>query len=345
MKWRDKMIIAYQSSELFSSICMVSLCSLLENNKGEAEMYIYILSKDFSDNSLQLVKDMLERAGYNRDNAFIVDISDLDKRFDICFDNYNGKWGIDSFCKLLLGKLLPENVHRVLYLDSDTIVCRDIHDFYNIDMGNCAVAAVKDFISKEYFELLGLSDTDVYCNSGVILYDLDKWRELELENEISILLKQRNGCIFFSEQSVLNIVAKKIIKVVGLEYNLTSIPVCLSWREIQLLRHPYNSYEEQEIYRAIKDPAIIHFTSLFVINGRAWNIDNNHPLKKYFDKYANQVLSFKYSDVSKDKHRIFFICKLFLSPLLFFVIGNYYRNGRIKKYKKYMRLASQNKEK
>lgn len=339
------MIIAYQSSELFSSICMVSLCSLLENNKNEEEMYIYILSKDFSDKSLQLVKDMLESAGYDRDNALRIDISDLDKRFDICFDDYDGKWGIDSFCKVLLGKLLPKSVHRVLYLDSDTIVCRDIHDFYHIDMGDCAVAAVKDFISKEYFDYLGLSDTDVYCNSGVILYDLDKWRDLKIENEISILLKEKNGCVFFSEQSVLNIVASKRIKVVGLEYNLTSIPVCLTWKQVQLFRHPYNSYDKQDICASVKRPAIIHFTSLFVINGRVWNSDNNHPLKKYFDKYAKQVSSFKYSKVSKDKRSIFCICKFIPSPLLFLVIGNYYRNGRIKKYKKYIRLVSQNKEK
>lgn len=339
------MIIAYQSSELFSSICMVSLYSLLENNKNEEDIYIYILSEDFSDNSLQCVKDMLKSAGYDRDNAVVIDISDLDKRFDIYFDNYNGKWGIDSFCKLLLGKLLPENVHRVLYLDSDTIVCRNLHDFYYLDMGEYVAAAVKDFISKEYFEHLGLSDTDVYCNSGVILYDLDKWRSQKFESEISILLKEKNGCVFFSEQSVFNIVARKKIKVVGLGYNLTSIPVCLSWRQILLLRHPYNSYEEKDIYDAVNNPAIIHFTSLFVINGRVWNNDNNHPLKQYFDKYAKHVFGFEYSDVSKNKSRIFFFCKLIPNLLLFLIIGNYYKNGRIKKYEKYVRLVGQNKEK
>lgn len=338
------MIIAYQSSELFSSICMVSLYSLLENNKSEEEMYIYILSKDFSERSLQCVKDMLEGAGYNRNNAFIIDISDLDKRFDIYFDDYNGKWGIDSFCKVLLGKLLPESVHRVLYLDSDTIVCRNIHDFYNTDMENCTIVAVKDFISKEYFEHLGLSDTDVYCNSGVILYDLDRWRELNLEAKISSLLKEKSGCIFFSEQSVLNIVAKKRIKVVGLEYNLTSIPVCLTSKEIQLLRHPHNSYNERDILDAIKKPAIIHFTSLFIIKGRAWNNGNNHPLRKYFDKYASQVMGFAYTDVSKYQNKVFSICRLIPNFLLFFIVGNYYMNGRIKKYERYMRSVSNNRQ-
>lgn len=41
------MVIAYQSSEFFSKICLVSLCSLIENNLNEDDIYVYILSKDF----------------------------------------------------------------------------------------------------------------------------------------------------------------------------------------------------------------------------------------------------------------------------------------------------------
>ena len=46
------MVIAYQSSEFFSKICLVSLCSLIENNLNEDDIYVYILSKDFSYESL-----------------------------------------------------------------------------------------------------------------------------------------------------------------------------------------------------------------------------------------------------------------------------------------------------
>ena len=190
------MVIAYQSSEFFSKICLVSLCSLIENNLNEDDIYVYILSKDFSYESLENVKGLLKKFGFNRDNVEIINISNLKDRFDLTFDDYEGKWGIDSFCKLLLGKLLPSSVKRVLYLDSDTVVCENLHDFYHMNLDNYAVAAVKDFISKEYYDYFGLTDEeDVYCNSGVMLFNLYNWRRMGIEQSISNYLKEKKGFV------------------------------------------------------------------------------------------------------------------------------------------------------
>ncbi len=56
---------------------------------------------------------------------------------------------------------------RVLYIDVDTIVLRDLSELYNIDMQGNMVAMVLDAVGKNWVA----AD---YCNAGVTLFDLDK---------------------------------------------------------------------------------------------------------------------------------------------------------------------------
>ena len=76
------------------------------------------------------------------------------------------------------------------------MVCENLHDFYHMNLDNYAVAAVKDFISKEYYDYFGLTDEeDVYCNSGVMLFNLDNWRRMGIEQSISNYLKENKGFV------------------------------------------------------------------------------------------------------------------------------------------------------
>lgn len=329
------MVIAYQSSEMFSDICMVSLYSLLKNNLEEKNIFIYIISKDFSQKSLDNIKRMCDRMGFGNATVQVIDINNIESRFDLIFDDYNGKWGIDSFCKLLLGSLLPREVSRVLYLDSDTIVCRNLRTLYETDLDNYVAAAVKDFLGKSYFEYFGLDDEDIYCNSGVLLINLNNWRKYEIETKIKEYLKKNNGKIFFSEQTVFNVVCKKNICSLGLANNLTSIPALLDEKDLVALRKPYNSYEIEEIIEARNNPLIIHFTTLFLIMGRAWHIRNNHPFNYIFDEYANDVPEFEKKALSwKSMFKSKLIC-IIPRNILCKVVGYYYSKIRLNNYTRY----------
>ena len=329
------MVVAYQSSEQFAPICMVSLYSLLIHNQHDKDLKVYFLSKDFSQSSLKKVQTMMKKLGFNPENASVVDINDLSERYDLVFDDYDGKWGVDSFCKLLLGKLLPAEINRVLYLDSDTIIQQNLKELYDIDMGNCVVAAVKDFLSEQYFEFFDLGKEDVYCNSGVLLVDLNNWRREQIDQRVSDYLKEKQGRVFFSEQTAVNVVCRGKIKVIDLKYNLTTIPAYLSISEIEALRKPFNAYDEQEIERAKREPAIIHYTTLFLICGRAWNIECNHPYKYLFDQCAQQMEAYSPTHASAKTLNLNRILRLIPRKWLCLAVGYYYQQTRLKKYMRY----------
>ena len=333
------MIVAYQSSEAFANICMVSIYSLLSCQTANKDLDIYILSPDISEKSISCIRKMMSELGFDGRRLSVIDISNIRQRFDLMFDDYNGKWGIDSFCKLMLGSLLPKSVEKVLYLDSDTIICKPLDELFATDIQGFLLAASKDFMSKEYFEFFQLDHSDIYCNSGMMLFNLTRWREEKVEKQIRDYLKSQNGQVFFSEQSVMNIICRKKMKCLPLAYNFTTVPAALSYSQIKSLRKPQNSYTEAEVIAAKKEPIIIHYTTLFMINGRVWHENNKHPYKEAFEKNAQNVPFFK--QLKLKQSFLNRVLKVLIDSvprnILCKLVGIYYNSCRLSRYKNYIR--------
>jgi lipopolysaccharide biosynthesis glycosyltransferase len=81
--------------------------------------------------------------------------------------NYDSEWTYMSLMRLALPEVFPTE-ERVLWLDTDTIVEKDIGGLFDIDMDGNYVAAVAEPVRSSY--------PFVYHNSGVLLMDLDRIR-------------------------------------------------------------------------------------------------------------------------------------------------------------------------
>lgn len=103
---------------------------------------------------------------------------------------------------LHLPSILSEH-DKILYLDGDVIVRKDLWDMYNTDLQDNYIGAVKDFgqitwrlgYAKNYEQRLGVKDTDQLLNAGVLTMNLQKMREDNLEktfNEYISTLKKES---------------------------------------------------------------------------------------------------------------------------------------------------------
>ena len=88
--------------------------------------------------------------------------------------------------RLAIGSSLPEDVSKVIYLDADLLVKRDIVDLWEWDMRDNIVLAAQD----SYIQRLPACCAPArdraeagrpYFNSGVMVIDLDAWRVAEIE--------------------------------------------------------------------------------------------------------------------------------------------------------------------
>ena len=89
-----------------------------------------------------------------------------------------------AYARLLIPDLLPAHVRRVIYLDGDVLVRRDLSPLFHVELGDAPVAAVRDFaIGSTTHDWSGVRESAVprpYFNSGLLVIDVARWRSMEV---------------------------------------------------------------------------------------------------------------------------------------------------------------------
>lgn len=81
-------------------------------------------------------------------------------------------FSVEIYFRLLLSKILPASVGKVVYLDCDLLILKDISELYNIDLTGKALA---------------ISDNR---NSGVMVLNLDFWRKMDIGNRLISYIRE-----------------------------------------------------------------------------------------------------------------------------------------------------------
>jgi lipopolysaccharide biosynthesis glycosyltransferase len=113
-----------------------------------------------------------------------------------------------SYARLFLKDLLP-TVDRVLYLDSDLLVNCSLAPLWNTDLsphllGAISRATIEWSLDKDLLPELGLSLNDPHFNAGVLLIDLDRWRQENYTERCLAFLETYRERIASHDQTVLN---------------------------------------------------------------------------------------------------------------------------------------------
>lgn len=276
------MNVAYHSSDVYSRILGVSIVSLLENNKKMDEINIYIVERGITENNKATLDAIAKKYGRK---MYFIPMPDINVSEDLRLKKVKKIWLFDSYCRLFLHDLLPKDIDKVLYLDSDVLVADDLDKLWNTDLSNTLAAGVKDCINSKYYDLLELKENAHYCNSGVILINLKKWRDTNMGDQIRNYLHERNGYVFFMEQTVMNGIIQDQWRILDAKYNVNTLMLILNYKEIQTLRRIDDFYSVEEVEKAVENPALIHMTNVFLVHNRVWVKGSNHPAKKIYDKY------------------------------------------------------------
>ena len=334
--------VAYHSSDAYARILAVSIVSLFENNKSFDEINVYIIERGVTDENKSLLNLIAKK--YNRQIIYIQ-MPDINKSEDLRLRKVKKKWIFDSYCRLYLDDLLPDSVDKVLYLDSDVLVTDSLQPLWETDINDYTAAAVKDCLSQNYYKLLGLKSGAHYCNSGVILINLTKWRNNRVGEQIRRYIHERGGYVFFMEQTVMNGVIQDGWFILPVRYNVNTLMMTLSYKELKTLRKCDDFYLEEDVANAVKYPAIIHLTSVFLVHNRVWIQGSNHPAKPIYEKYKALTPFFDLNDLPDNRSFISRILdkiidkmpkKLVLLIASFFY--NYIRIANIERHiKKYLK--------
>ena len=127
--------------------------------------------------------------------------------FDPDGPNARKRWSWMALMKLALPEVFPE-LGRVLWLDVDTIVRKDIGELFGTDLEGCYIAAVEEPMrSKRPFK---------YFNAGVMVMDLTRLRDGTARR----LIDMANGRVLdFPDQDAINLICQGSIKEISPYFN------------------------------------------------------------------------------------------------------------------------------
>ena len=151
---------------------------------------------------------------------------------------------------------------KMIYLDVDTSVCRDLGDLYAVDLGGNLFGAAIDVVNArhmpEYAEWArghGFVDWDKYVNTGVLLLDLAAFRKAKLLDKLLSIAVEASQ--WYCDQDALNFVCNGRIQILDPRWNVQVGDYCL----------------KQQLAITNGEAYIYHFTS----RKKPWN----HPDHKY----------------------------------------------------------------
>lgn len=282
---KTKLDVLYQSSDEYCSFACVSIVSLLENNKNIEEINIYLMEDNIAKDNIEKIRELV--FSYGR-NIIFIDATDIDKELSsLGIDKYNGSYA--TYYKLFSLRYIPNDVQRIIYIDSDTIIIHSLEKLLEIEMREKSFAMAPGIMFGKYKVHLGLSKEQTYYNAGVIVFNVERYKQEKLIDRIVSHLLDKGGGYAVGDESILNVLfAHEIVKI-SLSYNVPSF-ICDSKAKDILYAYDKYGITLAEIEEGIKHPIIYHLSGGVV--GRPWEEKNINPQKRIYYRYLKKT-SFK----------------------------------------------------
>ena len=205
----------------------------------------------------------------------------LDTRLDRFFvDKHVSK---EAYLRILAPEVLPSDIERIIYLDSDVVVLDDLRPLWNIELGHNVLAAVPDYprlppvVAPKRRAALGIPQDWTYVNSGVLLLDLARWRRERITERLFDYIDHHGSALEFWDQDAINAVLHDAILVAGCRWNLQARMYRSGRREFPV--------EFAATREACRRPAIIHYTG----SEKPWLFRSRTARKKDYFRHLEKT--------------------------------------------------------
>ena len=277
--------ISYSLDNKLTYPTLVSMTSGLENNNFEANLIVYhlLFSGDYNTSNIDIFESLKENYEV-KINYYIIPPIFNDSR----------KWTHGTDCvyyKIILPLMFPD-LERIIYLDGDTLIRKDIWEMYNYPFNNTYILG-HPFYTPEAVDKFKINATH-YINGGCLLFNIEKIRKDKKDFDLLQFTIKKNKKLRFREQDSINYILYPKIGFLPLKYGMYMIP---TKRIFKLIATHYirSSLNLTEGYEAVEDPAIVHFSCCWP---KIWNNATKNLFKhnetclryqKEFYYYANKT--------------------------------------------------------
>ena len=277
--------IFYAIDDGYAKFVAVSIKSLIMNANNNYNYDINVIYENLSEENAKKLKSL------ETDNVKII-LTEMNQNLSMITDKLGNRlreytFTLTIFFRLFIPVMFPK-YHKCIYIDADTVIPGDISRLYNEDLEDNYIGCIVDKstidneILASYFEEVVGIPRDKYINSGVLLMNSKKLRELKIDEKFLDLYIKYGFDVIAPDQDYINSMCYGHIKYLSDIYDA--------------MPNPNN--------KEVENPVIIHY-NLFL---KPWQYENVQYYD-YFWKYAkstpfyDEILEIKNSYTNEDRKK------------------------------------------
>lgn len=191
----------------YAPFLAVAINSAIKNAGLDHRYKAIVLYQDLNETNISKLKAL-------ETESFKIELMPMKANFEALDDRMSNRLRCDYFTltiyfRLFIPAMFPQ-YDKGIYIDSDVVVTSDIVNLFNIDIGDNLIGACNDLSIADIPPLVAYTENAVgvkareYINSGVLLMNLKKMREYDLEGHFLNLLNTYHFDSIAPDQDYLN---------------------------------------------------------------------------------------------------------------------------------------------
>jgi lipopolysaccharide biosynthesis glycosyltransferase len=245
-------------------------------NAGSDPLALYVIQQDFDPATRAKFAAML--AAYPSAKLEWLDLAAARSTGFVA----SGYLSLAAYFRIFIPDLLPPGAKRAIYLDSDLVVTGSLRGLWDTDLGGHALGAVRDPVRiqkdlEDRHVKLRLPPHAHYFNSGVLLFDLAKWRAESIAARVAQFAIDHPERLTWGDQDALNGVLYDDYLALAWEWNLQRRMCHMLPRDLGLSVADYVSLR--------RHPRVVHFTEAI----KPWSHRDGHPFGHLYFHYLRMT--------------------------------------------------------
>ena len=228
----------------FTNLAYVAISSILSSKDIFTYIcFFLIIPSNYENKNKNFINTL-----YNEYEYFNITFIQIDNRYNKAYIDH--RITEQAYYRFSLGELLP-NLNKIIYLDTDVIVYKDLSNFYNLNFNGKMILGQPSYGNK-YAEKHGFHR----INTGILLLNLYEMRKEKFEKQVIDIIKK--GKKFrYHDQTLLNDYFQKYIGIFPPEYHTRPWS---NLKEMEIFNKRIGKpFDLDYFYFAHKYPTIRHF--------------------------------------------------------------------------------------
>jgi lipopolysaccharide biosynthesis glycosyltransferase len=284
----NEVAIVVAADDGYAMPLAVAVRSVIDSLDAGLTLNAFIIDGGISDENRQ--RCLASWQSSNTNTIWLKPHKDLLSQF-VSSDHFT----VATYYRLFVSELLPQTLSRVVYLDPDMLCLESISQIYNAELQGNPVAAAQDiycpFIDNRIamsnysdampyvYGLVAIPDaeerktppTQPYFNAGLLVMDLDQFRENKIAETLRDYCIRFRGNLLWADQCAANACLGDRWTQLDKKWNVTT-PV------FEVPDHRVTFYDQHTFERIKSRPACLHFAG----PRKPWHFGSDHPFVKSY---------------------------------------------------------------